>query len=170
MPDLITIEKLVYGGEGLARVDGRVVLTPFVLPGEQVMVEPEGRVAFAAPHGRTGSPACRAGLPVFRNLRGMPLPACDDEYQLDQKFDILREVMRRVGNFEAPQDIQHLRTRVAVSKSEPVARSYGQLGYLNTGSHELVPIDHCPISSPMLNECIVVSERDAQGQAISRSS
>ena len=35
MPDLITIEKLVYGGDGLARVDGRVVLTPFVLPGEQ---------------------------------------------------------------------------------------------------------------------------------------
>ena len=35
MPDLITIEKLVYGGDGLARIDGRVVLTPFVLPGEK---------------------------------------------------------------------------------------------------------------------------------------
>ena len=39
MPDLITVEKLVYGGDGLARVDGRVVLTPFVLPGEQATVE-----------------------------------------------------------------------------------------------------------------------------------
>ena len=35
MPDLITIEKLVYGGDGLARIDGRVVLTPFVLPGSK---------------------------------------------------------------------------------------------------------------------------------------
>src|ERR1700758_3539601 len=35
----VTVEKLVYGGDGLARVDGRVVLTPFVLPGERVKVE-----------------------------------------------------------------------------------------------------------------------------------
>ena len=30
------IEKLVYGGEGLSRLDGEVVFTPFVLPGETV--------------------------------------------------------------------------------------------------------------------------------------
>ena len=30
----------------------------------------------------------------------------------------------------------------------------GHLGYLKAGSHELVPIEKCPISSPMLNECI----------------
>ena len=29
MNSLIRIEKLVYGGEGLSRVDGEVVLTPF---------------------------------------------------------------------------------------------------------------------------------------------
>ena len=32
----VAIEKLVYGGDGLARADGRVVLIPFVLPGERV--------------------------------------------------------------------------------------------------------------------------------------
>lgn len=32
----VTIEKLVYGGEGLGRVEGRVVLVPLVLPGERV--------------------------------------------------------------------------------------------------------------------------------------
>ena len=36
----LTIEKLVYGGEGLGRADGRVVFTPYVLPGERVVVEP----------------------------------------------------------------------------------------------------------------------------------
>ena len=35
----VTIEKLVYGGEGLARLNGRVVLAPFVLPGERAAVE-----------------------------------------------------------------------------------------------------------------------------------
>ena len=32
----VQIDKLVYGGCGLGRTDGRVVLTPFVLPGETV--------------------------------------------------------------------------------------------------------------------------------------
>ena len=36
----ITVEKLVYGGDGLGRLDGRAVLAPFVLPGERVRLEP----------------------------------------------------------------------------------------------------------------------------------
>ena len=36
----LTVEKLVYGGEGLARMDGEVIFTPFVLPGELVQVAP----------------------------------------------------------------------------------------------------------------------------------
>ena len=35
----LNIEKLVYGGEGLARLDGQVVFTPYVLPGETVRAE-----------------------------------------------------------------------------------------------------------------------------------
>ena len=31
----VIVDKWVYGGEGLARVDGRVVLAPFVLPGRK---------------------------------------------------------------------------------------------------------------------------------------
>ena len=37
-PFEIDVEKLVYGGEGLARRDGQVILTPYVLPGERVEV------------------------------------------------------------------------------------------------------------------------------------
>jgi tRNA/tmRNA/rRNA uracil-C5-methylase (TrmA/RlmC/RlmD family) len=33
---LISIEKLVYGGDGLAHADGNTVFVPYVLPGEQV--------------------------------------------------------------------------------------------------------------------------------------
>jgi 23S rRNA (uracil1939-C5)-methyltransferase len=32
----ITIEKLIYGGEGLAHHDGSTVFVPFVLPAEKV--------------------------------------------------------------------------------------------------------------------------------------
>ena len=36
----VNIEKWVYGGEGLARIDGKVALVPHVLPGETVRIEP----------------------------------------------------------------------------------------------------------------------------------
>ena len=39
--ETLTMEKLVYGGEGLARLEGKVVLAPFVLPGEVVRAETE---------------------------------------------------------------------------------------------------------------------------------
>ena len=38
-PIEVHIEKLIYGGSGLARLnDGRAVFVPGVLPGEQVLV------------------------------------------------------------------------------------------------------------------------------------
>jgi len=32
----LLIEKLVYGGDGLAHADGNTVFVPYVLPGEEV--------------------------------------------------------------------------------------------------------------------------------------
>ncbi len=76
----ITIEKLIYGGEGLAHHDGSTVFVPFVLPAERVAVEAveqkkkfvRGRVERilqAAPERVDGA------LPAFRGLRRVRLPA-----------------------------------------------------------------------------------------------
>ena len=156
MSDVITIEKLVYGGEGLARVDGRVVLTPFVLPGEQATVERKDDLHSRLITVDQAVPArVEPGCPYFGVCGGCHYQHANYEYQLEQKVAILREVLRRVGKFDAPQQVQvisgpewHYRNR-----SQFHIRG-GRLGYLKTGSHELVPIEKCPISSPMLNECI----------------
>jgi 23S rRNA (uracil1939-C5)-methyltransferase len=77
------------------------------------------------------------------------------EYQVTQKVAILREVLRRVGKFDPPEQIRVLtgepwgyRNRTQLHVHE------GQIGYLRLGSHELCPIEQCPISSPKLNEAI----------------
>src|SRR5579871_953052 len=71
----LTIEKLVYGGEGLARLDGKVVLVPYVAPGEQIRAEVErvkndlfrGRVVeIMAP----ASARVAAGCPYFLRCGG----------------------------------------------------------------------------------------------------
>jgi 23S rRNA (uracil1939-C5)-methyltransferase len=156
MPELITIEKLVYGGDGLARVDGRVVLTPYVLPFEQVTVEQQDELHARPVQVERPSPErVEPGCPYFGTCGGCHYQHAGYDYQLEQKVSILREVTRRVGKFDAPVDIG------VISGPEWQYRNRsqfhiqdGRLGYLKEGSHELVPIEKCPISSPMLNECI----------------
>ena len=102
---LLNIEKLVYGGDGLARADGRVVLVPFVLPGERVEAE-TGRAKNDLLRGRATEiqaasayrivPPC----PYFQRCGGCHYQHATYEYQLDQKRLILREVLRRVGKIE----------------------------------------------------------------------
>ena len=152
----ITIEKWVYGGDGLARDSGRVVLTPFVLPGELVDVEPVDKlhaklVQIEHPSEIRVQPRC----PYFGDCGGCHYQHAPYEYQLKQKIEIVREVMRRIGKFDPPEEISfiagtewHYRNRVQLHHSR------GRVGFLKAGSHELCPITHCPISSPEINGVI----------------
>ena len=49
---MVSIEKLVYGGDGLAHEGERTVFVPFVLPGEEVRValrSQKKKLAWASP-------------------------------------------------------------------------------------------------------------------------
>ena len=60
---LLSIEKLIYGGEGLAHADGNTVFVPYVLPGEQVRaaVRTVNSSARALTSGRERSVVMNAG-------------------------------------------------------------------------------------------------------------
>src|SRR5690348_148946 len=153
----VTVEKLVYGGEGLGRVDGRVVLAPFVLPGERIRAQPEREkpglvrarvLEVLQPAPERVAPLC----PYFGRCGGCHYQHAPYELQLAAKLEILREELRRVGKIEPPADI-------AVIAREPwgyrnrvqLHIEGGRLGYWEARSHKLCPIDQCPVSSPRLN-------------------
>jgi 23S rRNA (uracil1939-C5)-methyltransferase len=159
-PQTLTIEKLVYGGEGLARLEGRVVLVPFVLPGETVRVEIDrakndlwrGRlIEVIEPSPVRVTPGC----PYFQRCGGCQYQHIDYAAQLEQKREILREALHRVGKIEFAGEIGTIagepwqyRNRVQLHLQE------GRVGYFGQHSRDLVEIDHCPIASPKLNETI----------------
>jgi len=174
----LTIEKLVYGGDGLGRVDGRVVFAPYVLPGERVRVAPkqekggllrtELREVLAPAEGRA-DPRC----PYFGHCGGCHYQHAGYELQLEAKRSILRETLRRVGKMEAPDEI-------AIVSAEPWGyRNRSQfhvagaaVGYLEAHSHKLCPIAQCPISSPRVNEtlkALLAMTRDARWPRFVRS-
>src|SRR5205823_2275375 len=106
----LTIEKLVYGGDGLGRVEGRVVLAPFTLPGERVLVTPvserggllRGRVkeVLEPAEGRMPAPC-----PYFGRCGGCHYQHAGYDLQLESKRSIMRETLRRVGKIDAPDEI-----------------------------------------------------------------
>lgn len=156
----LTIEKLVYGGDGLAREDGRVVLVPFVLPGETIGAEVRrskndllrGRATqILTPSAERMPPPC----PYFLRCGGCQYQHARYEYQLEQKQAILREVLRRVGRIEYEGAIEMIRADPWQYRNRTQLHvAGGRIGYFEHGSHTLCAIDHCPICSPKLNEAI----------------
>ena len=156
----VTIEKLVYGGDGLSRVDGTVVFTPYVLPRERVRAEvtrqkPGLLWTRLAEVLDPSAERVAAPCPYFTWCGGCHYQHAPYERQLELKRGILMEELRRVGKIEAPEEI-------AIVSGEPWGyrnRSQfhvrnGRLGYLEARSHRLCPVETCPISSPKINETL----------------
>ena len=158
----VEIEKLVYGGQGLARLDGRTALIPYVLPGEKLsaeIVRERGTLAHARPvtwqqeSNDRVAPAC----PVFTECGGCHYQHIPYQEQVKFKESILRETLARIGKIEWTGEIQALtgepwgyrnRTQLQVRKSGRESET----GFLAAGSHALVSTTGCPVNSPKLNE------------------
>jgi 23S rRNA (uracil1939-C5)-methyltransferase len=157
----IAIEKLVYGGRGLARTDGRVTLVPFVLPGERVRVRVESErrgvrearlleVIEPAP-GRT-EPPC----PCFFRCGGCHYQHAHYETQIEQKVAILREALARIGKIQAPEEIRAISGEPWGYRNRTQFHlAGGEIGFFGFGSRHLVPVDRCPISSPRINQALL---------------
>jgi 23S rRNA (uracil1939-C5)-methyltransferase len=161
----IQVEKLVYGGDGLARADGEVVLLPFVLPGELVEMEREPKRSGIA-RGRVvqvleeSADRVAAACPYFGHCGGCHYQHASYAAQLAAKRGILAETLARTGHIEVLPEIEVVsgepwgyRNRIQLHFEN------GKLGYREMRSHKLQAITKCPISSPKLNECIAALNR-----------
>src|SRR5580704_11641517 len=163
------IEKLIYGGDGLSRLDGEVVFTPFVLPGETVEadrtdarkhVQRARLVSVDQPSPDRVQPPC----PVFSRCGGCHYQHAAYDAQLRFKRDILVETLRRVGKIEFDAG------RVGIESAEPFGYrnraqfhlERGRVGYREMSSRHLVAIDQCPITSPKINEILAKLNRMAR--------
>ena len=178
---LLCIEKLIYGGDGLARTPadsaGRsmAVFVPFVLPGERVEAEiRQEKLGFARASVKQlieASPdRMEARCPYFHRCGGCHYQHIPYERQVEFKAEILRETLHRIAKIDLKSEI-HLhasppwnyrnRTRLQVRTAPEFPPQVGKtggsgdpgfaLGYFRWGSHEFLPVRECPISSPLIN-------------------
>src|SRR5271154_6575758 len=159
----ITIEKLIYGGEGLAHHDGSTIFVPFVLPAERIAaaaVEQKKKFIRARLERLLEPSPDRASAPCphFGVCGGCDYQHIPYDSQLKYKTEILRETLRRIGRVEWPGEIvAHgsppwgYRNR-AQWKIRPVESGADKLGigYFRAGSTALCEVEDCAILSPLL--------------------
>jgi 23S rRNA (uracil1939-C5)-methyltransferase len=165
----VSIEKVVYGGEGLARIpegngpqSGMRIFVPFTLPGETVEVEVvrthrgycEGIAhSIERPAEFRTMPSCL----WFGVCGGCQLQHADYPNQVAMKSAMLAESLSRAGIRELPV-IDTLtggplgyRNRIRLQvRTQPMF----SIGYRQARSHRIVAIDHCPIAMPILQKAI----------------
>ena len=165
----LRIEKAIYGGAGLARVEGKAVFVPFALPGETV----EARVAeesrgyataeiesVVEPSASRVQPPC----PYFGACGGCHYQHADYAAQVAMKIAILRETLERARIGEIPEitaltgEPWGYRNRVRLQ----VQRNPFSLCYKRRKSHVNLPIAACPIAAPGLQRAMEVLRREGQ--------
>ncbi len=153
----LRIEKLVYGGDGLARTEQGVIFVPRTAPGDVVDVEithrkkdyASGRVVeMIAPSADRQEPACpnymAAGCCHWEHIRY--------DRQLEYKEAIIRESLTRLARIEFAEPIA---TISGPDKAYRLRASFhvrdGRLGFVREHSNTIVPVDRCSALVPELN-------------------
>ena len=177
----LTVEKLVYGGDGLARLpadehgSGKAVFVPFVLEGERIEASLlEQKRGFARGQAEAILQASLQRVephcPYFRRCGGCHYQHASYEHQLEIKAEILKENLRRIAKLELETNITihpsppwnyRNRTRLKLRTAPEFA-----LGYYRFGSHELLPVEECPVSSPLINRAIAAVWQMGRGHSI----
>jgi 23S rRNA (uracil1939-C5)-methyltransferase len=171
----LSIEKLVYGGDGLAHADGNTVFAPYVLPGEEVRASVKTRrnkVIWGKLEEVTKPAPLRqqAKCPHFQTCGGCHYQHIPAPNQVEFKVSILRETLSRLGRVKWDGPINshsaepfgyRNRAQWAFRDAKPMA-----LGYFLPESSVILPIDVCPILSPTLHKTFEALQNLARSGAV----
>jgi len=160
----VTIERLVYGGEGLTRHEGRVLLVPYAAPGDRALVEIVeehgdfarariARIVEASPDRR--DPPC----PYYGVCGGCQLQHLRYAAQQRVKVEFVRESLARLGGIAWTEAIPILASeefhyRLRAQLKVRVWEGRVEIGYYRSASHDVCPIAECPLLSPALNAAV----------------
>ncbi len=161
----ITVDRLVYGGEGLSRRGGKVVFVPFSVPGDRLWVRPvENKKNYTRVETvRILEPGPGRILPVcphFMRCGGCHWQQLDYARQVAAKRQILEEIFYHrfpqirdwpIAMQACPQPFGYRsRARVQIRKSDDGT----SLGFYRGGSHAVEDVENCPLLRPSLNKAL----------------
>jgi 23S rRNA (uracil1939-C5)-methyltransferase len=163
---VVKIEKLVHGGDGLARLgDGRAVFVTGALPGEEVVIElrrrkkgvfEAGLVELVTPSTDRIAPPCNGEL----QCTGATWPHIAYPAQLRYKQEILLDTLKRIGGMGPARPlpvlpsprIDHYRLRTQFNVRMKDGRQ--RIGFFRRGSYDLVEVDKAFLIHPLIDKVL----------------
>ncbi|WP_291866068.1 class I SAM-dependent RNA methyltransferase [Bradyrhizobium sp.] len=157
MVERLAIDHLGHHGDGVAVAVGQNVYVPYALPGETVEVAPVPghpdrrrllRVEAASPHRIT--PFC----PHFGICGGCAIQHWDIEHYRAWKRDIVVETLARAGidcDVAGLIDAHGLGRRRITLHARMGTHEVLKVGFNAAGTHDIIPVDRCPILDPGLS-------------------
>jgi 23S rRNA (uracil1939-C5)-methyltransferase len=160
----VRIEKLVYGGDGLAHHDGHTVFVPLVLPGELVQItsSAQKKKFIRGRLERVVEPSAErvpAPCPHFGCCGGCQYQHMPYGAQLRYKAEILRETLGRIGRIQwsgaietraSPPFGYRNRAQWKLRANQEGSTGSAEIGYFEMGSTKLCAVTECAILSPRL--------------------
>lgn len=164
----VRIEKMVQGGEGMARLpDGRVCFVAGALPGELCKVAVTfTKKDFSRGHvvevlDGANPDRVEARCPLYGKCGGCSLQHLDSEKQAEYLAQVERENFRRIARIELPESfIVHTgpawgyrnRARVVVACDQAGDKPIVRFGFRKQESNSVALFKNCPVLTPALNE------------------
>lgn len=175
----INIEKMIFGGSGLARVDGFPIFIDNACPGDVLKVKltkvnkkyaNAEIIEIIEPSNSRIQPICS-----LHNVCG----SCNWQHiaydeQLKQKENIVKETIKNITGKDykieniIPSPLQkEYRCKVQYPVSQTKVSKRILSGYYKNNSHELINIKYCPMNKPIICEITEFLKQKAQELEIS---
>ena len=170
----VMITDLNDTGEGVGRLEGRVVFVPDTVVGDRVLVRLV-RVKSNYANGKLHqllepSPhRIRPNCIVADKCGGCQWQHIDYHYQLEAKQNLVIQALEHIGGFTSPSVAPILTTDTSLAyrnkATYPLKRSATgqvQAGYYHQGSHQLINLNQCPVQDARLNPLLAEIKQDIE--------
>ena len=160
--DVVTIERILPGGVGLAHAKGKTVFVSLAAKGDVVRISidrAQGNLLFASidevlePSADRVEPPC----PYFGRCGGCDFQQLNYEAQLNAKAEIIRDCLHRIAHLDIPKIVVvpapvpwHYRARATWQ----IDREQKTIGYYERGSRRVCDVAECAVLVPALQNTL----------------
>lgn len=158
---LVKFLDFAHGGEGVGKADNFVLFVPYAAPGDEAEIEVlevkrnfgRGRLLrLISPSPLRAEPFC----PHFGECGGCTMQHISYEEQLRLKRKMVLDSLQKIGRFKSPpvKETRPSLKRLGYRSRARLHVREGKVGFLKLRSHEVVPVERCPVLEPQLNEAL----------------
>lgn len=165
------IASLGAQADGIAETPDGPLYVPYVLPGERVLIAPEGEggaglLKILAPSSQRVAAPCRH----FTRCGGCAIQHAAPDFYAAWKRDLIAAALksRGIDTEIAPLVPTQARSRRRATFAVTRTKKSAMVGYYARGSHEIVPVSECPLVVPEI-ERAVPSLAEIAAPGLSRS-